>query len=74
MSYVFYCRAPKKDKDKYKGKSHANIVEEMEDANDLCSMISYCDLVGNPKESFLKTGDTRHIWSAKEASAILLCC
>ncbi|XP_049390257.1 uncharacterized protein LOC125854718 [Solanum stenotomum] len=41
-------RAPRKDKDKDKGK--ANIVEEMEDADDLCAMISKCNLVGNPKE------------------------
>ncbi|XP_049414609.1 uncharacterized protein LOC125877321 [Solanum stenotomum] len=42
-------RAPRKDKDKGKGKSQANIVEEMEDANDLCSKISESNLVGNPK-------------------------
>ena len=46
------CRAPRKDKDKdkSKGKSQANILEEMEDANDLCAMISEYNLVGNPKE------------------------
>ncbi|KAL3339254.1 hypothetical protein AABB24_028076 [Solanum stoloniferum] len=50
------CRAPRKDKDKDTGKSQANIVEEMKDANDLCAMISECNLVGNPKEWFLDSG------------------
>ena len=38
----------------------------MEDADDLCAMISECKLVGNPKEWFLDSGATRHICSAKE--------
>ena len=41
----------------------------MEDANDLCAMISECNLVGNPKEWFLVSGATRHIFSAEEAFA-----
>ena len=32
----------------------------MEDADDLCAMISECNLVGNPKEWFLDSGATRH--------------
>ena len=63
------CRAPRKDKDKGKGKIQANIVEEMEDTDDLCAMISECNLVGNPKEWFLDSGATRHIFSAKKAFA-----
>ena len=47
------CHAPRKYKNKSKGKSHENIVEKMEDADDLCAMISECNLVGNPKEWFL---------------------
>ena len=63
------CHAPRKDKNKGKDKSQANIVEKMEDADDLCAMISECNLVGNPKEWFLDSGATRHICSAKEAFA-----
>ena len=57
--------APRKYKNKGKGKSQANIVEKMEDSDDLCAMISKCNLFGNPKEWFLDLGDTRHICSAK---------
>ena len=64
------CHAPRKDKNKGKGKSQANIMEKMEDADDLCAMISECNLVGNPKEWFLDSGATRHICSAKEAFAM----
>ena len=46
------CHAPRKDKNKGKGKSQANIVEKMEDADDLCAMISECNLVGNPRSGF----------------------
>ena len=42
----------------------------MEDANDLCAMISKCNLVGNLKEWFLDLGATRNIYSAKEAFAM----
>ena len=63
------CHVPRKDKNKCKGKSQANIVEKMEDAYDLCAMISECNLVANPKEWFLDSGATRHICSAKEAFA-----
>ncbi|XP_069150789.1 uncharacterized protein [Solanum lycopersicum] len=51
---------------KGKGKSQANNVEEMEDADDLCARTSECNLVGNPKEWFLESGGTRHICSTKE--------
>ena len=44
-------------------------MKKMEDADDLCAMISECNLVGNPKEWFLDSGATRHICSAKEAFA-----
>ena len=54
---------------KAKAKVKANIVEEIEDADDLCAMISECNLVGNPKKWFLDTGSTRYICSAKEAFA-----
>ena len=41
------CHAPRKEG---KGKCQANIVKKMEDTDDLCAMISKCNLVGNPKE------------------------
>ena len=41
----------------------------MEDADDLCAMISESNLVGNRKEWFLDSGSTRHICSAKEVFA-----
>ena len=63
------CHAPRKVKNKGKGKSQANIVEKMEDADDLCAMISECNLVGNPKVWLLDSSATRRICSAKEAFA-----
>lgn len=56
------CRAPKKDKEKNKGQ--ANMVE---DVDDLCAMLSECNLVGNPKEWWLDSGATRHVCAVKEA-------
>ena len=46
------CHAPRKDKNKGKGKSQENIVEKMKDADDLCAMISECNLVGIPRSGF----------------------
>ena len=63
------CHAPRKNKNKGKDKSQSNIVEKIEDADDLCAMISECNFVGNPKEWFLDLGAT--ICSAKE---VLLTC
>ncbi|XP_070040192.1 uncharacterized protein [Nicotiana tomentosiformis] len=40
------CCAPRKDK----RKGQANMVEKHEDIDDLCTMLSECNLVGNPKE------------------------
>ena len=36
------CHAPRKDKNKGKGKSQENIVEEMEDTDDFCAIILEC--------------------------------
>ena len=44
-------------------------MEKIEDADDLCAMISECNLVENSKEWFLDSGATRYICSAKEAFA-----
>ncbi|XP_060182875.1 uncharacterized protein LOC132612805 [Lycium barbarum] len=59
------CRLPKKDK----GKGQANVVEKNDDMNDLCAMLSECNLVGNPKEWWLDSGATRHVCAVKEAFA-----
>ena len=40
-------RASREEKEKGKGKSQANIVEKMKDVDDLCAMISDCNLVGS---------------------------
>nr|XP_016502563.1 PREDICTED: uncharacterized protein LOC107820737 [Nicotiana tabacum] len=40
------CRAQKKDKKK----SQANMIEKNDEIEDLCAMISECNLVGNPRE------------------------
>ncbi|XP_019231941.1 PREDICTED: uncharacterized protein LOC109212726 [Nicotiana attenuata] len=40
------CRAPKKDKKI----SQANMIEKNDEIDDLCAMLSECNLVGNPRE------------------------
>ncbi|XP_070030108.1 uncharacterized protein [Nicotiana sylvestris] len=45
------CRAPKKDKKK----GQVNMVEKHDDVDDLCAMLSECNLVGNPKEKTFAT-------------------
>ncbi|XP_070010851.1 uncharacterized protein [Nicotiana sylvestris] len=45
------CRASKKDKKK----GQANMVEKHDDVDDLCAMLSECNLVGNPKEEAFAT-------------------
>ncbi|XP_060183339.1 uncharacterized protein LOC132613339, partial [Lycium barbarum] len=52
--------------DKEKNKGQANMVE---DVDDLCAMLSECNLVGNPKEWWLDSGSTRHVCAVKEAFA-----
>ncbi|XP_070029916.1 uncharacterized protein [Nicotiana sylvestris] len=59
------CRLPKKDKKK----GQANIVEKNDDIDDLCAMLSECNLVGNPKEWWIDSGATRHVCAVKEAFA-----
>ena len=49
--------------------SQANIVKDMEDADDWCAMISAYNLVGNLNEWFFNSGESRHICSAKKAFA-----
>ncbi|XP_070010977.1 uncharacterized protein [Nicotiana sylvestris] len=59
------CHAPKKDK-----KGQANMVEKHEDVDNLCAMLSECNLVGNPKEWWIDSGATRHVCAVSEAFAI----
>ncbi|XP_070042999.1 uncharacterized protein [Nicotiana tomentosiformis] len=47
------CRLPKKDKKK----GQANIVEKNDDIDDLCAMLSECNLVKNPKERWIEPLD-----------------
>ncbi|XP_060178171.1 uncharacterized protein LOC132608115 [Lycium barbarum] len=56
-------------KQKDKGKGQANMVEKNDDMDDLCAMLSECNLVGNPKEWWLDSGATRHVCAVKEAFA-----
>nr|XP_009603360.1 uncharacterized protein LOC104098351 [Nicotiana tomentosiformis] len=56
------CRAQKKDKKK----SQANMIEKNDEIDDLCAMISECNLVGNPREWWIDSGATRHICANKE--------
>nr|XP_009757040.1 PREDICTED: uncharacterized protein LOC104209965 [Nicotiana sylvestris] len=51
-------RAPKNDKKK---KNQANMVENAEEMEDLCAMLSECNLVGNPKGWWIDSGATRHV-------------
>ncbi|XP_060182160.1 uncharacterized protein LOC132611810 [Lycium barbarum] len=51
------------------GKRQANMVEKNDDMDDLCAMLSECNLVGNPKEWRLDSGATRHVCAVKEAFA-----
>ncbi|XP_070003048.1 uncharacterized protein [Nicotiana sylvestris] len=57
------CRLTKK----VNKKGQANIVEKNDDIDDLCAMLSECNLVGNPKEWWTDFGDTRHVCAFKEA-------
>ncbi|XP_019231628.1 PREDICTED: uncharacterized protein LOC109212431 [Nicotiana attenuata] len=56
------CRASKKDKKK----SQANMIEKNDEIDDLCAMLSECNLVGNPREWWIDSGATRHVCANKE--------
>ncbi|XP_019233092.1 PREDICTED: uncharacterized protein LOC109213715 [Nicotiana attenuata] len=56
------CRAPKKDKKK----SQANMIEKNDEIDDLWDMVSECNLVGNPREWWMDSGETRHVCANKE--------
>ncbi|XP_075106989.1 uncharacterized protein LOC142179980 [Nicotiana tabacum] len=59
------CRLPKNDKKK----GQTNIVDNNDDIDDLCAMLSECNLVENPKEWWIDSGTTRHACAIKEAFA-----
>ena len=47
------CQGPKKDKKK---KDRSNLAESKGEKNDLCPMLSECNLVGNPREWWIDSG------------------
>ncbi|XP_070026052.1 uncharacterized protein [Nicotiana sylvestris] len=57
------CRARKKNKKR----GQENMVEKHDDVDDLCAMLSKCNLVGNPKEWWIDSGATRHVCAVREA-------
>ncbi|XP_075084784.1 uncharacterized protein LOC142168031 [Nicotiana tabacum] len=59
------CRAPKKEKKK----DQANMVQTNDGIDDLCAMLSECNLVENPKEWWIDSGSTRHVCVVREAFA-----
>ncbi|XP_055824342.1 uncharacterized protein LOC129892825 [Solanum dulcamara] len=60
---IFIIVGKKKDK----RKRQANMVENKEGIDDLCAMLSECNLVGNPKEWWLDSGATSHVCTVREA-------
>ncbi|KAM3250741.1 hypothetical protein P3S67_023163 [Capsicum chacoense] len=56
------CRTPKKEKKK----NQANMTESKKEIDDLCAMLTECNLVGNPREWWMDSGTTRHICANKE--------
>ena len=57
------CRGPKKDKKK---KDQANLAESKGEMDDLCAMLSECNLVGNPREWWIDSGASCHVCANKE--------
>ncbi|PHU10351.1 Pathogenesis-related protein 1B [Capsicum chinense] len=56
------CRSPKKGKKN----NQANMIESNKECDDLCAMLSECNLVGNPREWWMDYGATRHVCANKE--------
>ncbi|XP_009628760.1 uncharacterized protein [Nicotiana tomentosiformis] len=55
-------RAPKKDKKK----SQASMIEKNDEIDDLCAMLSECNLVGNLREWWINSRTPRHVCANKE--------
>lgn len=43
------------------------MVGKQEDIDDLCAMLYECNLVGNPKEWWIDSGNTHHVYAVREA-------
>ncbi|PHT54694.1 hypothetical protein CQW23_03180 [Capsicum baccatum] len=56
------CRAPKKGKKK----DQENLAESKKEMDDLCAMLSECNLVGNPREWWMNSDATLHVCANKE--------
>ncbi|PHU21498.1 hypothetical protein BC332_06605 [Capsicum chinense] len=56
------CCAPKKGKKK----DQANMIESNKECDDLCAIFSEYNLVGNPREWWMDSGATRHVYANKE--------
>nr|XP_009758309.1 PREDICTED: uncharacterized protein LOC104211015 [Nicotiana sylvestris] len=59
------CRVPNKEKKK----GQANMVKTNNYIDDLCTMLSECNLVRNPKEWWIDSGATRDVCVVREAFA-----
>ncbi|PHU08906.1 hypothetical protein BC332_20766 [Capsicum chinense] len=55
-------RSPKKEKKK----DQANLAESKKEMDDLCAILSECNLVGIPCEWWMDSGATRHVCANKE--------
>ncbi|XP_060170498.1 uncharacterized protein LOC132601435 [Lycium barbarum] len=58
-------KGPKKNKKK----DQENVVGKNDEIDDLCAMLTECNLVGNPKVWWIDSGATRHVCTIKEAFA-----
>ena len=56
------CKGPKNDKKK----DQANLAESKGEIDDLCAMLSECNLVGNPREWWIDSGASCHVCANKE--------
>ncbi|PHU08618.1 hypothetical protein BC332_20478 [Capsicum chinense] len=56
------CSAPKKRKNK----DQANLADSKKETDDLCAMLSECNLVGNPREWWMDSGAIHHVYANKE--------
>ncbi|KAL3334085.1 hypothetical protein AABB24_030714, partial [Solanum stoloniferum] len=56
------CQGPKKDKKK----DQANLAESKGEMDDLCAILSECNLVENPREWWIDSGASCHVCTNKE--------
>ncbi|PHT72641.1 hypothetical protein T459_23426 [Capsicum annuum] len=59
-------RTPKK----VKKKDQANVAESKKETDDLCTLLSECNLVGNPREWRMDSGATHYFCANKELFAM----